>query len=198
MDTVIPDLPIEITIYRLTVGDKWYTGSTERFFSDRIRQHYDDGLKYPERKLYKAVSEIGGWKNVRAEVLERFVFVSNPHRWIRENALINLSDPNCLNDIRAHTTAEEKRERLRKNNRADRERLKNDPERLAKRREADRIAKELIRNDPVLNEKRLRQMREARAKRRADPEIRAKEIARHKELRKQREALAKAQTTAID
>ena len=71
-----------------------------------MTQHYRSSKESPDRKLYAAIDKIGGWKEVKVEVLKTLVYTE---RLLREDEdlLIRLEDPKCLNTLRAVSADEE-------------------------------------------------------------------------------------------
>lgn len=108
MDTTIAELPIIAFLYKLIVGDKWYIGSSIESIQARIGRHYRQGLETPDRKLYKTVAEVGGWKNVKVEIITTFSFMTKEDLWKEEDKYMKLDDPLCLNSNRAILTTEER------------------------------------------------------------------------------------------
>lgn len=148
MDTHIPNLPIAAILYKLLVGDKWYIGTTIEPIQRRMDSHYKQGRQTPDRKLYKAVAEGGGWSNVRCEVLETFSFTTKEDLWRRENHHIRLDDENCLNSNRAILTAEERLEQRNEIKRRYWKRHSADPDFKAKQNEKQKQLYERKKSDP--------------------------------------------------
>ena len=152
MDTQIENLPTVGFIYRLIVGDNWYIGSTYENTQRRMDAHYKQGKLTPERKLYKAVSECGGWKAVRFEIVTTFPFTTKEEMWQQENTYIRLDDPKCLNTNRAILTPEERVEQKREVSSRCKKALylkrKDDPDWIEKERERARILYAKQKEDP--------------------------------------------------
>jgi hypothetical protein len=59
-------------IYKLTTSDgRFYIGYTEKSLDERLKKHISKSREKREqgRKLYKHISNIGGWENVKMELL---------------------------------------------------------------------------------------------------------------------------------
>lgn len=112
-----------MSVYKITVGDKFYFGSTHCGLDERIRTHKTDYDRVSS-KLYIAIKEAGGWDNVTIECVME---CDAPK--LEEDRLVRLSwdDPLLLNERRVAVSDEEKR----KENREYFARLKESaPERL--------------------------------------------------------------------
>jgi hypothetical protein len=96
-------------IYMLWTFDEcYYIGSTINDLRYRLRDHKQHSKKYPERKVYKHINEIG-WENVEIKLLEEYPCTSLSELLQKENEYItwSLLDANCLNENAAHLTEEE-------------------------------------------------------------------------------------------
>ena len=110
---VIAVVPEVTSIYKITIGDKYYIGSTRRSLFARLSDHYTK-TDMVDSAFYKAIREGGGWKNAKCEIVEYFVGSDYKETKEKENIYINTSDPNCLNERRAVITLEERRELAKK------------------------------------------------------------------------------------
>ena len=108
MDTTVVELPVVSFIYKFIVGDNWYIGSSKTCIANRMKEHYRKAIECPTRKVYKVISEHGGWKNVKVEIITSFSFTTKEDLWREEDKFINLKDPLCLNTSRAILTEDER------------------------------------------------------------------------------------------
>ena len=98
-------------IYKITCDTgKFYIGSTIKTLRDRMSRHKANCKRLSSYALYYHINEIGGWDHVSVEVLEE-VEVETLHdlhylESIYLRPLIELCD--CLNDIDAYRTKQEK------------------------------------------------------------------------------------------
>ena len=154
MDKII-DIPIVSCIYKLTIGDHWYVGSSTKGILERMYVHYNWSERKPDRKLYKHVKDNGGWSKVKVEVLSISSTWTEEQLREEEDKLIKLDDPLCLNTDRAFVPFVERESRVKgakkKYDDARKEKLKTDPEFLKAEREKAKI-----------------QQRERRAKKKAE------------------------------
>lgn len=97
----IINIPATALIYRISIGDKYYIGSTKGSLQARLLTHYKKATLFPDRKIYKAIATLGGWHLCTIEVLKTFSYTTKEALLMEEKVLINLSDPLCLNSIRA-------------------------------------------------------------------------------------------------
>lgn len=118
-----------------------------------MAKHYRQALQTPDRKLYKAVAELGGWCNIKCEIIETFGFTTKEELWEREDAMINLEDPLCLNTVRAILSSEERAEQ---------------------KREVKRKCWKKWMEDPEFAEEKRRKAKELYDRRKSDPEFLAK------------------------
>jgi hypothetical protein len=70
----MPDLSGNISgkIYKLKCSDgRFYIGYTEKTLDERLKKHISKSREKREqgRKVYKHISNIGGWDNVKMELL---------------------------------------------------------------------------------------------------------------------------------
>jgi len=94
----INDIPKTGIVYRLTIDDHHYTGSTLETIHTRVMHHksaYKSGGDNHTRKFYQYLVTVGGWDNVKVLVLERDVEEEKLKQ--REQSYINKDDPLCLN-----------------------------------------------------------------------------------------------------
>lgn len=94
----ITDIPRTGLVYRFSIGDYHYTGSTLETIHHRVRTHqsaYKGGGDGHTRKFYKHLMDNGGWDAVKVLVLERDVEEAKLKQ--REQSYINKDDPFCLN-----------------------------------------------------------------------------------------------------
>jgi hypothetical protein len=145
----LPDIPATATLYKLTMGDYWYIGSTSNNIKYRMGVHYNNSLRFPERKLYKQVTGAGGWGNVKCEIVKTVDFTTKADLHKLENEYIRLDDPLCLNMTRATLTEQERVEANREQNR-----------RAYHRKRAE---------DPEFLEREKARLKEFYAKRKEDP-----------------------------
>lgn len=157
MDTTIAELPVVAFLYKLIVGDRWYVGSSRESIQQRMSKHYQQGIATPDRKLYKAVAEAGGWKTVKVEILSTPAFTSKEDLWREEDKHINLADPLCLNSSRAILTEEERKQQKKEVSSRCKKAL------YAKRRE-----------DPEWVQKERERVNALHARRKADPDYLAR------------------------
>jgi hypothetical protein len=153
MDSTIAELPVVAFLYKLVVGEGWYVGSSIESIQARMSRHYRQGLATPDRKLYKAVADGGGWKNVRVEILTTLPFTSKEDLWREEDKHINTADPNCLNSFRAILTEEERKEQKNDVKRRCWKRWTEDPEFKERERERQRGLYERQKSDPEFLER---------------------------------------------
>lgn len=146
------DIPVMATVYKLSIGDYWYVGSTTASLKARIAVHRSNSAKYPERKLYKHITGAGGWSNVKCEVLKMGENKDKVelHTW--ENEYIRLDDPFCLNMHRATLTEEERVEASRRQSREAYHRLAQDPAYLERQRERQKKYYAERKDDPAFLE----------------------------------------------
>lgn len=96
----IQNVPAVALLYKITIGTKYYIGSTKGSLQARLLTHYKKYQLFPNRKVYKAIKELGGWHLCFIEVLKTFAFTDNETLRIEEKAHIFLKDPLCLNSVR--------------------------------------------------------------------------------------------------
>lgn len=149
MDTTIAELPVVAYLYKLVVGEDWYVGSSIESIQNRMMNHYRQGIATPDRRLYKAVAETGGWKNVRVEILTTLSFNSKEDLWKEEDKHIRLDDPHCLNTRRATLTEEERKDQKNEVKRRCWKKWMDDPEFREKERERSRALYEKQKSDPA-------------------------------------------------
>ena len=153
MDTVIANIPTIGVLYKLVVGENYYIGSSIDTLSSRLSRHYKTSRETPDRKLYKAVGEGGGWANVKVEVIETLVVLSKQDLWKREDEYIRLDDPKCLNTLRAILTPDERRTQLNETKRRCWKKWMEDPEFAENQRQKKREFYQRNKTDPEFLEK---------------------------------------------
>jgi len=203
MDTRVSSLPIVGLVYKLTIGDYWYVGSTTEMMRARMEGHYEACKKYPDRKIFKAIADNGGWGKVKVEVIDMFINLSGKKSLReRENKHIVLTDVMCLNGMKAYATKEDKKEQ---DKLYYKQRCEN-PELLAKAKEQRKEYIKLVEADPV-KKKHRRVLHNAAAKRlRAKKSIESpetkedkeKRLAYHREYYRKKRAEAKTPVPPID
>ena len=159
----ICDLPKLGLVYRLLIGNYYYTGSTLETIHHRIKTHqtaYSKNEDEQTRKLYKHIYENGGWDHVKVEILEKDIEETNLKQ--REQSYINKEDSYCLNSYNVISPAikipkkvsirsdkrkeydrlyyEQHKERLKQQRMENYVKVKNDPEKHAKMLEVSRNA----------------------------------------------------------
>lgn len=82
-------------IYKLECNGKFYIGSTSLELRERLQAHKDKSKEYPNRKLYKHITD---WNDVSMILLEEFDGTKQ-ELVLKENEYIQkeLSNPLCLN-----------------------------------------------------------------------------------------------------
>jgi hypothetical protein len=104
------EIPRLATIYKLSIGDQYYYGSTIVGLKTRVRSHQDASKRRPNQKLYKAILTGGGWEKVKTEIVETFPFTTKKEMWLRERTFVRRDDPLCLNCYDPAPTPRPKRE----------------------------------------------------------------------------------------
>ena len=95
----LADIPRNGTIYRLVLGEYYYTGSTFETIHHRVKEHKGCVKRGGgNRKLYKHITENGGWDAVKVLVLETNI-LDEATLLRKEQSYINLADPYCLNSV---------------------------------------------------------------------------------------------------
>jgi hypothetical protein len=98
----IPDVPAIAIIYKISIGEKYYIGSTKGSLAARLLTHYKKANLFPDRKIYKTIKDLGGWSCCKIEVIKTSAFTTKEALLLEEKAFINLEDPLSLNSIRSH------------------------------------------------------------------------------------------------
>ena len=91
-----------VIIYRLfseKCPDSCYVGSTASSLKDRLRKHKDKAYEAPNRRIYKKVFEIGGWREWQIEPLETIETDNRLTRLSREQFWMDEIKPD-MNSIR--------------------------------------------------------------------------------------------------
>ena len=101
-------VPTVSFLYKLTIGEYWYAGSSTQGVAVRLDNHYRKSVLCPTRKLYKHISTNGGWSKVKMEILFVSFTLTPDELLLEEDKLIKLDDPLCLNSFRAVLTPEER------------------------------------------------------------------------------------------
>jgi hypothetical protein len=86
-------------VYKLMIKDCYWYGATKRTLEDAMVSHrkgYIDPMRFRNR-LYKKVSESGGWDKVKAEVVHECLAGENPRDPLKEFMKGTLTDVKCLN-----------------------------------------------------------------------------------------------------
>lgn len=149
MDTTIKELPVVAFLYKLIVGEGWYVGSSIQSIQSRMKKHYRQALATPDRRLYKAVAEAGGWANVKVEILTTLSFTSKEDLWKEEDKHVRLDDPHCLNTCRAILTEEERKDQKNQVKRRCWKKWKEDPEFCERERARQKALYEKKKSDPA-------------------------------------------------
>ena len=100
-------------IYKLTLKDEsFYYGSTFYEIKDRMSYHKTHSRLNYTRKLYKRINELGGWEDVKCEIVEDNLNISEKELRQKENEHIKLhiKHPLCLNRNRVFISDDEKLE----------------------------------------------------------------------------------------
>ncbi|MGH6608732.1 MAG: hypothetical protein ACRECQ_00595 [Burkholderiaceae bacterium] len=74
----------------IRVGDKRYVGSTIKTMPQRMAGHRADTTNAPERRLYDAIADAGGWSAATIEILEVYPCsseVRGERHWFDEHIL---------------------------------------------------------------------------------------------------------------
>jgi hypothetical protein len=112
-------------IYCLYCDDEsYYIGSTITELRFRLRDHKQAAKKYPGRRVYKHINEIG-WENVKIECIEEYPCNSLEELLQKEDEYIEamIDDENCLNIKSAYSTEEEKMEYIKQYRKEHRDRI---------------------------------------------------------------------------
>jgi GIY-YIG catalytic domain len=97
-------------IYRLVCSDgRFYIGYTEKTLEERFKKHISKSREKREsgRKLYKHISNIGGWEQVKIELICDISGASRPELLALESSIIEneFLELGCLNSGRSFITA---------------------------------------------------------------------------------------------
>ena len=92
---------MKVSLYRLTIGDFFYIGST----SQSLRQRFNEHKSWNKWK-------IEDWSNATIELIEEFECDTKRQKEEREDYYIkiNINDTNCLNVRRAYINDDERKE----------------------------------------------------------------------------------------
>lgn len=90
-----------VVIYRLfsPICEKFYVGSTSKDVNERLSKHRNKSHEVPNRKVYKYITESGGFTNWEMEIIE---IVDEDVRAMREQYWIDTLGAE-LNSIRCLT-----------------------------------------------------------------------------------------------
>jgi hypothetical protein len=96
-------------IYKLICSDgRFYVGYTQKSLEERLTKHIQKSREKREkgRKLYKHISNIGGWENVVIELLHTLENKTKQEIMIIESKIIeeNFLEMGCLNSGRSFIT----------------------------------------------------------------------------------------------
>jgi hypothetical protein len=94
-------VPAQAILYKIIIGTKYYVGSTKGSLQARLLVHYKKSTLFPNRKVYKAIADLGGWSLCTIEIIKMFAFTTAEALRLEEKAFINLADECCLNSIRS-------------------------------------------------------------------------------------------------
>ena len=172
-------IPIISFVYKLIIGEGWYVGSGTESPGKRIKGHYEQSIKTPDRKLYKYIADNGGWSKVKMEILSLSHTRTIDELRNEEASLIKLDDPNCLNSVRARVSEEEKKRY---------EQYPSHQNRKGKYQD--------LKKDPVAWAEDQKKRKEAYEEKKKDPEWVKAENARKAEYKKNRRETAKAKKEA--
>ena len=100
-------------IYRISVGDYNYIGSTKDF--KQRKATHKCGYKTREMKVYKMIREAGGWDKCEMVPIEEFECDTLLDARIREEHWRIYHQAN-MNSCRAHTTKEQRIEQVKERN----------------------------------------------------------------------------------
>ena len=92
-------------IYKITIQDYIYIGSTKNYTRRKCRHKYDCNCN-KDILLYNKINELGGWKNSVMTPIEEYECENNIQAHIREEQLRKEYNAN-LNMVRCHTTTED-------------------------------------------------------------------------------------------
>jgi hypothetical protein len=103
-------------VYKLQCNDGYYYyGSTKNKINFRLNNHKQDSKKYPERKIYNHINEIG-WDCVDIKIIKEISFIRQTELKQEENYFIKQAkikhDEYCLNENFAKLTPEERKEMM--------------------------------------------------------------------------------------
>lgn len=95
-------------IYKLVnnVDDKIYVGSTTNPLYARLCTHKNDSKKYPNRKVYYHINEIGGWNNISIILIEEYPCENREQLNLREKYWFESLKPDLNFQVPARTQTE--------------------------------------------------------------------------------------------
>lgn len=102
-------------IYKITIGDYFYIGSTTMTLKNRFLFHSYTAKKYPHLKLYKKLNEIG-WDKAEIILIKEINCNSKKELLIEENKLIILDNEKSLNCRCSHLTEYKDKEKTKQYN----------------------------------------------------------------------------------
>lgn len=203
---------VEGKIYRLSVGDSYYYGSTVTSLDRRLYNHKKMMERRPNLKLYVKVQEVG-WDGVTIELVENYPCESYTELIQRETTYINLEDPLCLNMRLAYCSVEESKKRdgksakrWRENNKEylagkgkeykashppneeEREKIRNYQREYMKKRRASLPKKERKKRteEEIAESKKKKVERDTKARKEATDEVKEQRRIRHNEEQRKR------------
>jgi hypothetical protein len=105
-------------MYRITVGDYTYVGSTKDF--KQRKSEHKSSCKIKEYKIYQIIREAGGWDKCEMIPIEEYECEGLLQARMREEYWRREYNAN-MNSIKSHITEEEQIEQIKEKNKAYRE-----------------------------------------------------------------------------
>ena len=173
--------PIVSFLYKLRIGEYWYAGSGTEGVKKRIKGHYETSIYCPERKVYKHITENGGWTAVQMQIISTSSTMNREQLRIAEDELIDLKDPLCLNTHKASASEEDKKK------------FNEYPSYKAKKAKYQTLKK-----DPTAWEADQKRRKEMYEERKKDPEWVRAENARKAEYKRKNRELKKAKKSVSE
>lgn len=101
-------------IYKIEINGQLYVGSTCQLLCQRRGNHVRKSIDYPNRKLYKCITENGGWDNVKLILIINFPCKSIEELLAEEDKYIKelkpeLNSKNAVFDKERYVIANKKR-----------------------------------------------------------------------------------------
>lgn len=95
-------------IYKIVPKDEKdkhiYIGSTNESLKIRIEKHKNNALEYPNRKVYKYITENGGWDQFEIKMIEEIEYENDTELKIKEEEYRASKDQELLlNSVRSYT-----------------------------------------------------------------------------------------------